>query len=199
MLSSYCFCSDKFQSPRTEHLSSPPLPSSLPSESSCFLLCILFSLCFISLLLQISPPITEVESISCDPRLFSCVVPSQVSHWCVSHCCTVGDNPSIKVHVLISQSNVWCEFPTCRNLKSACHIWVLNFSRSNIILGWLAMSPSSDELKRSSSPGRGHFLCLPQESYLSYGCSLLIKSSISSRCSQSGCGISQLGYAMSIF
>ena len=41
MLSCCCFCSGKFQSPRTEHLSSPPLLSSLPSESSCLLPCIL--------------------------------------------------------------------------------------------------------------------------------------------------------------
>ena len=35
MLSCCCFCSGKFPLPHTEHLSSPPLLSSLPSESSC--------------------------------------------------------------------------------------------------------------------------------------------------------------------
>ena len=44
MLSSYCFCSGKFQSPRIECLSRPPLLSSLPSESSCLLPCILLPL-----------------------------------------------------------------------------------------------------------------------------------------------------------
>ena len=34
----------KFQSPRTEHLSSPPLLSSLPSDSACLLPCILLLL-----------------------------------------------------------------------------------------------------------------------------------------------------------
>ena len=34
MLYCCCICSSKFQSPRTEHLSNPPLLSSLPSESS---------------------------------------------------------------------------------------------------------------------------------------------------------------------
>ena len=66
MLSCCCFCSGKFQSPRTEHLSSPPLLSSLPSGSSCFFLVFFCSFCFISLLLQISPFITEVKNISGD-------------------------------------------------------------------------------------------------------------------------------------
>ena len=44
MLSCCCFCLGKFQSPRTEHLFSTPLLSSLPSESSCLLPCILLFL-----------------------------------------------------------------------------------------------------------------------------------------------------------
>ena len=44
LLSYSCFSSGKFQSPCTEHLSSPPLLSSLPSESSCLLPCILLLL-----------------------------------------------------------------------------------------------------------------------------------------------------------
>ena len=57
----------------------------------CFLHCLLnppvcfpvffCSFCFIPLLLQISPLITEVENIFGDPKAFSCDVPSQVSHW----------------------------------------------------------------------------------------------------------------------
>ena len=39
-----CFCSGKFQSTRTKHLSSLPLPSSLPSKCSCLLPCILLLL-----------------------------------------------------------------------------------------------------------------------------------------------------------
>ena len=62
MLSCCCFCSSKFQSHRTEHLSSPSFLSSLPSESSCLLSCIFCSFCFIPLLLQISPLITEVKT-----------------------------------------------------------------------------------------------------------------------------------------
>ena len=59
MLSCCCFCSGKFQSLRTEHLSSPLLLSLLPSESSFpVFFC---SFCFIPLLLQISPLITEVD------------------------------------------------------------------------------------------------------------------------------------------
>ena len=62
-----------------------------------------------------------------------------------------------------------------------------------------AFSPSSDELERSSSPGHGHFLYLLQENSLFYGCELLIGSASSPRCNQSGCGVSHLGCAMSVF
>ena len=43
---------------------------------------------------------------------------------CISHCCVVGGNHGIHVHVLITQSNEWCELPTYCCLKSASHIWV---------------------------------------------------------------------------
>ena len=39
-----------------------------------------------------------------------------------------------------------------------------------LVLAGLGFSPSLDELKRSSSPGHGHFLCMLQESSLFYGC-----------------------------
>ena len=44
MLFCCCLCLGKLQSPRTEHLSSSPLLSSLPSESPCLLPCILLLL-----------------------------------------------------------------------------------------------------------------------------------------------------------
>ena len=45
----------------------------------------------------------------------------------------------------------------------------LNLSSSNLSLDWVGFLVSSNELERSSSPGHGHFLCLLQESSLSYG------------------------------
>ena len=69
MLPCCCFCSGKFQSPRIEHLSSPPLLSSQHFEFSCCFP-VMFCFCFIPLLLQISTLITEVENTSGDPRLF---------------------------------------------------------------------------------------------------------------------------------
>ena len=44
MFSCCCFCSGKFKSPRTEHLSRPPLLPPLPSESSYLLSCIILLL-----------------------------------------------------------------------------------------------------------------------------------------------------------
>ena len=111
----------QFKSPRTEHLSSPPLFSSLPSESSRLLPCML-------LLLHT----TSSSNLSSHHRgrkhlwwhmFFSCDV-SQVSHCCISHCCIVGGNHGIDVHVLITQSNEWCKLSTYCCLKSASHIWV---------------------------------------------------------------------------
>ena len=46
----------------------------------------------------------------------------------------------------------------------------LNISRSNSVLAGLAFWPSLVEPQRSSSPGHGPFLCLLQDSSLSYGC-----------------------------
>ena len=127
MLSCYCFWSGKFKSPRTEHLSSPLLLSSLPSKSSCLLRCIFF-----------------VLSASYRFFVFKCLLSSQRSRtfWgfqgffatffpkyhtvsiSISHCCIVGGNHGIDVHVLISQSNEWCKFHTYRCLIRAGHIWV---------------------------------------------------------------------------
>ena len=133
MISCCCFCSGKFQFPRTERLSSPPLLSALPSESTSLLPCILlllllcnlYSFCFIQLPLQIFPLITEVENISGHPRTFPATFLPKYLIDCISHCCIVGGNHGIDAHVLICQSNEWCEFPTYRCLKSASNIWVV--------------------------------------------------------------------------
>ena len=134
----------------------------------CFLHCLLnppirfpvffCSFCFIPLLLQVSPLITEVENIFGDPRRFPAMFLPKYPIGCISHCCIVGGNHGIDVHVLISKSKEWCEFPTYCCLKSASHIWV----PQTLVLAGLAFSPSSDGLGRSSSPGHGHVLCLLQ-------------------------------------
>ena len=92
MLSCCCFCSSKFQSPRTEHISGPPLLSSLPSESSCLLPCIL-----LLPLLQISPLITEVEIIFDDPWHFPATFLPKYLTGCISHCCIEGGNHGFNV------------------------------------------------------------------------------------------------------
>ena len=95
----------------------------------CFLHCLLnppirfpvffCSFCFIPLLLQVSPLITEVENIFGDPRRFPAMFLPKYPTGCICHCCIVGGNHGIDVHVLISQSKEWCEFPTYCCLKSA--------------------------------------------------------------------------------
>ena len=136
MLSCYCFCSGKFQSPRTEHLCSSPLLSSLPSESSCLLPCILLLLLFTPLILQISPLIREVENIFGDPWLFPATFLPKYLTGCISHCCIVGDNHGIDVHVLITQSTEWYELQGKVQATSGS----LSFSRSNSLcwFGFLA-------------------------------------------------------------
>ena len=49
------------------------------------------------------------------------------------------------------------------------HLGFVTSQGQTSVLTGLAFSPSSDELERSLSPGHGHFLCLLQESSLSYG------------------------------
>ena len=123
-LSCCCHCSRKFQSPLTEHLSSSPL---LPSESSCLLNCIP---------LLISPPNTEVEKKSGDPRFFHATFVPKYFIGCISHCCIVGGNHGIDVIVLIPHSNDWLEFPINRCLIVQATSGSLNFLRSNLSLGW---------------------------------------------------------------
>ena len=111
-----------FQSPRTEHLSSPPLLSWLPPESFCLLSCILL------LLLLHSASSSNVHHKNREnlwwPTAFPATFFPKYLSGCISHCCIVDGNHGIDVHVLISQSNEWCKFWTYRRLKSASHIWV---------------------------------------------------------------------------
>ena len=126
MLSCCYFCSDKHHSPCTEYLSSPPLLSFLPTESSCLRPCIFYSFCFI-LLLQISPLITEVKTISGDPWLFPATFLTKHLTGCISHWCIVSGNHGIDVYVLIRQFDGWCKFPTYGCLKTSCNIWIPQF------------------------------------------------------------------------
>ena len=99
-----------FRSLRTEYLSSSPLLSSLPSESSCLLPCILLLLRLHTALFQNSLLTTEVKNISGDPRLFPATFLPKYLTGCTSHCCIVaGDH--VDVHVLIPHIDEWCEFP----------------------------------------------------------------------------------------
>ena len=87
----------------------------------CFLNCLLnpfvcfpvFFCCFrfIPLLLQISPLITEVDNIFGDPLIFSATFLPKYLTGGISHCCIVGGNHGIAVHVLISQSMSGANFP----------------------------------------------------------------------------------------
>ena len=75
-----------------------------------------------------------------------------------------------------------------------------SFSRSNLSLCvfWLA-DFFSGEGGRSSSASRDHFQCLLLENFVFWQCLLLIGSTSSLECNQSGCCVVHLGYAMSIF
>ena len=117
----------------------------------CFLHCLLnppvcfpvfFCSCFIPLLLQISPLIAEVENIFGDPWLFPAAFLPKYLTGCISHCCIVGGNHGIHVHVLITQSNEWCELPTYQATSGS-----LSFSRSNLSLGWFCFLQWTDCLE----------------------------------------------------
>ena len=155
MLSCCCFCSGKFQSPRTEPLSCPPSLYSLPSESSCLLPCLPMLLLLhtaSSFFLRISLLITEVKNISGDPGLFPATFLLKYLTSCISHFSIVGSNYDIDVHDLISQSNEWGEFPTCPCLKGASHIWVPQYLKIKPYswLVWLS------RLLQSNSKGHHH-------------------------------------------
>ena len=162
MLSCCCFCSGKFQSPRTEHLSSPTLLSSLPSEPSCLLPCILL------LLLLHTASFSNLSSHHRGrehlwwPMAFSCSVPYQVSHW---------------LHQSLLYCRWWswypcpCPYHSVQWVVRTSHLSLLEKCKPHLgssasqdqtlVLAGLAFSPSSDELERSSSPGYGHFLSAP--------------------------------------
>ena len=109
----------------------------------CFLHCLLnplvcfavflSSFCFIPLLLQISPLITENENMFGDPRLSPAMFLPKYLTGCISHSCIVGGNHSIDVQILMPQSNEWCKFPHIVDWK--VHI---NFLRSILSLGWFS-------------------------------------------------------------
>ena len=77
-------------------LSSPLSLSSLPFESSCLLPCIVLLLLFHTVS---SPLIKEVENISDDPWHFPVKFIPKYLTGCISHCCIVGGNHGIEVHV----------------------------------------------------------------------------------------------------
>ena len=140
MLSCCCFCSGKFQSPRTKHPSSPPLLSSLPSESSCLLPCILL------LLLLHNASSSNLfshqrgqENIFGDPCFFPAAFLPKYLTGCISHCCIVGGNHGIDIHVLITQSNL--------SLFEKPHLGPSAPQDQTLVLAGLAFSPSSDELE----------------------------------------------------
>ena len=95
MLSCCRSWSVKFQFPRTRYLSSPPLFSSLPFESSCLLPCILLLLLFHTASFSNFSSDHEVENTSGDPRLF----PATFLPKCC-HCYIVGGNHGVDVLVL---------------------------------------------------------------------------------------------------
>ena len=77
----------------------------------------------------------------------------------------VGGSHGIDVHILISQTNEWCEISHILLLEKCMpHLGPLTSQDQTLVMAGLAFSPSSDELERSSSPGYGHFLCLLQKS-----------------------------------
>ena len=167
MLSCYCcVCQESFN---LLALSTYPVLlcflHSLLNSLVCFLV-FFCTFCFIPLFLQISPLTTEVENISGDPRLFHVMLLPKYLTGCISHCCIVGGNHGIDVHVLISLSNEWCKYLISQlSLLEKCkpHLGPSTSQDQILVLAGLAFLPSSDELERSPSPGHGHFLCLLQE------------------------------------
>ena len=99
-------------------------------------------------------------------NFFPVTFPPKYHTGCINHCCIIVGKHDVDVHVPIPLTNDWCEFPTycCLHTTSG----FLNFSIPNLVLAGLAISPSSDELESSSSPGHGNFLCLFQENSLVY-------------------------------
>ena len=117
---------------------------------------------------------------------------------CISHCCIVGDNHGIDVHILITQSN---EQTSHQSLLEKCKPY-LGPSASqdqNLSLGWFGFLAFFRRTRKviitrswslpMSAPGKLLVLWM---------CQLLIGSASSPRCNQSGCGVSHLGCAMSI-
>ena len=137
MLSCCCFCSGKFQSPFTEHLSSPPLLSLLPLESSCLLSCILL------LLLLHTASSSNLSSHHRGrehlwlPMAFSCGVPSQVSHWLHQSLlyCRWYIMVSMTMSSPISPMS-GANFPPIVARKVQATSGSLSFSRSNRSDGW---------------------------------------------------------------
>ena len=123
------------------------------------------------LLLQISPIITEVENISGDQRLFPATFLSEYLTGCISLYCFIGGNHGIDAHVLVPQTDEWCELPHLLLLEKCMpHLGPSTSQGQTLVLAGLCFSPSSDELERSSSPFHSHFLCLLRQSPLFNGC-----------------------------
>ena len=77
----------------------------------------------------------------------------------------------VVIMVLMSMSSSLCplsgaNLPLSLLEKCRPHIGPSTPQDQFLVLASLAFSSSSNELKKRSSPGHGHFLCLLQESYL---------------------------------
>ena len=97
---------------------------------------------------------------------------------------------SISLNSKITIDVAW-KFPT--------HWDLLAFRGQTWVLCVLACWFFSGEGGRSSSASHGHFQCLLLENFMLWQCSLLTGSTSSLGCTQSGCSVVHLGYAMSIF
>ena len=127
MLSCFCVCSGKFQSPRTEYLSSPPLPYCLLNPLVCF------PIFFCSFDFKSSSNLSSHHGgreYYWSSMAFSCDVPSR---------CIKGGNHGGDVLALVPQTDAVVQMSHLCCLKSTCHTGSLNFSRSNFSLGWFGI------------------------------------------------------------
>ena len=111
---------------------------------------------------------------------------------CISHCCIV-----VVIMVSMSMSSLLspmsgANFPPTVAWKVQAISGSLSVSRSNLSLGWFAFLAFFRRTRKVS-------ITRPWSLPMSAPGKLLIGSASSPRCYQSGCGVSHLGCAMSIF
>ena len=117
---------------------------------------------------------------------------------CFSHCCVEGGDHWIHVCIFIVQDGKRCKLPADHSLEGFQHIGIFQLFEVKLESCVFARWFFSGEGGRSSSASHDHFQCLLLKNFVFWHCSLLIGSTSSLECNQSGCGVVHLGYARSI-